>query len=126
MNLENYNCEGQIELTDYLKAIAPPAYCEECVFLEGCKCGLGEDCKGTRSLNHSDGWERIKHHENNTVSGKTPECMEWREVITFHKQKITGEYFYWQGYGKDKTFKWPKDQPHYKEPSDVHAWRYKN
>lgn len=120
-----YECEGQMTLTDYLKSIAPPDYCEDCVFLEGCKCGLGIDCKGEKSLNHADGWERIFHHKNNTVSGKFPECMEWQEVETFHVQRVTGEYFFWQGFGKDKGFKWPKDQAHYLEPELTIAWRYK-
>lgn len=124
MNLEKYECSGQVELTDYLKSIAPPSYCEDCIFLEeNGKCGLGTVCYGGKSLNHADGWKRIKHHLNNTVSGEFPENMEWQEVNTFHYDKISDKYSFTKGFGKDKTFKWPKEN---QVPGDVYAWRYKN
>lgn len=119
----SYECDGQINLTDYLKSIAPPGYCEDCVFLEDNKCGLGKDCHGSKSLNHADGWHRIKHHPNNMVSGEWPECMEWRPVNTFHYDKKKDKYSYTVGVGKDKTFKWDRES---QVAGDVIAWRYKD
>lgn len=124
---KNYEIPGQINLEDYLESIKLPSYCEDCVFLENFKCGLNEGhCVfGSKSLCSKDGWNRIKHNPNNTVSGKWPECREWLPVNTFHYNPKTGKYAYTEGAGKDKTFKWTKEQQVGSSGFDVIAWRYK-
>jgi len=125
MSSFDYECDGQITLTEYIESVAPPDYCDDCVLLEGYHCRLHEKCEGKHSVNKSDGWKRIKHHKNNTVSGEFPECMEWKEVITFCYFKVSDEFKFLPAQGKDKTFKWTKEFSNPRDPGIVYAWRYK-
>ena len=70
-NLECYECEGQMDLLDYLDAIKLPDRCEDCVFLEDYKCGLKKDVKNCiLDFPKKEGWKRIKRFRNNILSGK--------------------------------------------------------
>lgn len=120
----NYECEGQLNLIDYLDSIKLPDYCEDCIFLENYNCGLkkGQCIEGSKSFKKSDGWHRIKKNPNNTVSGKWPTCDSWQEVSTFHYDEKTGKFALTNAQGKDKTFKWAKDD---QVDGDCIAWKYK-
>ena len=122
-NLEGYECEGQMDLFDYLDEIKLPDRCEDCVFLEDYKCGLKKDVKNCiLDFPKKDGWHRIKYLENGRCQGDWPTCDNWQEVSTFHYDKRTEKYALTLAEGKDKTFKWAKEN---QVQGDVIAWRYK-
>jgi hypothetical protein len=123
-NLDNYSCEGQLNLLDYLEEIKLPAYCEDCIFLEKYKCSLekGQCIEGSKSLINKDGWKRIKRFRNNVFGGEYPACKEWQEVNTFHYDDVTDKFAYTKARAKDRTFIWEKED---QVDGYCIAWKYK-
>lgn len=122
-NLDNYSCEGQLNLLDYLDAIKLPDRCEDCIFLEDYKCGLKKNVKNCiLDFPKKDGWKRIKRFRNNIYSGEYPTCKDWQEVNTFHYDDVTDKFAFTKAMAKDKTFIWEKEN---QVDGYCIAWRYK-
>lgn len=115
---DDYNCDGQIELTDYLKQLeAETEKCNDCIYYKQYKC-VRYEC---HKISQSEGWQALWYNERGHVHGKWPTNETWQPVETL----CEGEnYYICEGEAKDKTFKWPKDT--IKKFNDrVIAWRYK-
>jgi len=115
---DNYKCDGQIELIDYLGQLEEETKkCLDCIYYNEFKC-VRENC---HKLCADDGWMPLWYDSRNHIFGNWPTCSEWLPVETV----VEGmKIIVCDGKAKDKTFKWPKDTA--KNFDDVViAWRYK-
>lgn len=114
---DSYECDGQIELTDYLAELeAKTEKCTECIYFKDFKCVR----KSCYRLEKADGWNPLWYNIRGHVFGQWPTCQEWQPVETVIEGK---EIFACAAEAKDKTFKWPKGT--IRDVSDnTIAWRY--
>lgn len=115
---ENYKCDGQISLIDYMAELEEETKkCSNCIYFKDFKC-LRYDC---HKIAAEEGWNPLWYNKQGHVHGKWPTCDDWLPVETICEGK---EIYLCEGWAKDKTFKWPKETT--KNFDDVViAWRYK-
>ena len=117
MSFEKYECDGQIELLDYMAQLeAETKKCLDCIYYKDFKCVRSSCYK----LVAAEGWNPLWYDTMHHVYGKWPTCENWQDVETVCEGK---EIIICQAKGKDKTFKWPKDTPKHFD-DQVIAWRY--
>ncbi len=120
-NFNRYECEGQMELTDYLDTLAAETKkCECCIY-------FGHDFKCVRERCHkidqAEGWNPIWYDHRGRVYGDYPTNKTWLPVITVC-EKPNGEIYSVEAEAKDKTFKWSIENSKRKGFDDrVIAWR---
>lgn len=120
MNLENYVCEGQMELEDYLKSleverIEKLGKCLECIYLIDDKC---KRCK-CHFVAAAEGWKPM-WYIGPKVYGTLPECKEWMKAECL-REKADGSFYVSECVVKDKTWKFPKVVGFY---DNTIAWRF--
>lgn len=115
---ENYKCDGQISLIDYMAELEEETKkCADCIYFKEFKC-VRADC---HKIAAEEGWNPLWYDKPGHVYGEWPTCDDWLPVETICEGK---EIYLCEGQAKDKTFKWPKDTK--KKIYDVViAWRYK-
>lgn len=107
MNLENYDCEGQMELTDYLKSLEAERIekfgkCLKCIYL------IDDRCKRDKChfVAAAKGWKPM-WYIGPKVYGTLPECKEWMKAECI-REKEDGSVYVSKCVVKDKTWKFPK------------------
>ena len=120
MNLENYDCEGQMELTDYLKSmeaerIEKLGKCLDCIYLIDDKCKR-EKCHFVAA---AEGWKPM-WYIGPKVYGTLPECKIWKNAEAL-REKADGSVYVSECVVKDKTWKFPKVVGFY---DNTIAWRF--
>jgi len=116
---ENYKCDGQISLIDYMAELEEETKkCADCIYFKEFKC-VRSDC---HKIEAEKGWNALWYDKQGHVFGNWPTCDKWQAVQTVVENKEY--YMICDAEAKDKTFKWPKDT--WKKFDDVViAWRYK-
>lgn len=115
---DDYTCDGQIELEDYLMQLEEETKkCTDCIYFKDFKCVRRKCFK----LAAADGWHPMWYDKAGRVYGDFVTCQEWQPVETVVEGK---EIITCEARGKDKTFIWPKDTLK-QITDDVIAWRYK-
>jgi hypothetical protein len=123
MNFDNYECDGQMELVDYLdKLAAESKKCEGCIY-------YGHDFKCVREQCHkidqAEGYHPIWYDHKGRIYGDFPLNKAWLPVITVC-EKPNGKIYSVEAEAKDKTFKWSIENSKRKSFDDrVIAWREK-
>lgn len=120
MNLENYVCEGQMELTDYLKSLEAERIekfgkCLKCIYLIDDKC---KRCK-CHFVAAAEGWKPM-WYIGPKVYGTLPECKIWKNAEAL-REKADGSVYVSECVVKDKTWKFPKVVGFY---DNTIAWRF--
>jgi hypothetical protein len=120
MNLENYVCEGQMELTDYLKSLEAERIeklgkCLECIYLIDDKCKR-DKCHFVAA---AEGWKPM-WYIGPKVYGTLPECKTWKNAEAL-REKADGSVYVSECVVKDKTWKFPKVVGFY---DNTIAWRF--
>ena len=124
-NFENYECEGQMDLSQYLDYLSDKyGNCEDCIYYQAYKC-VRENC---HKISKSTGYEPLWTVKNRNY-GIWPTCETWREVDTISESE-DGEILEEIAQAKDKCFKWSADSLHatkfrFKRYETI-AWRYRN
>lgn len=118
---DKYECEGQMELVDYLDALAEETKkCEGCIY-------FGHDFKCVREachkLDQAEGWHPIWYDHRGRLYGDFPMNKTWLPVTTVC-EKPNGKIYSVEAEAKDKTFKWNIENSNRKSFDDrVIAWR---
>ena len=118
---DRYECEGQMELVDYLDALAEETKkCEGCIY-------FGHDFKCVREschkLDQAEGWHPIWYDHRGRLYGDFPMNKAWLPVITIC-EKPNGKIYSVEAEAKDKTFKWSIENSKRKSFDDrVIAWK---
>jgi hypothetical protein len=120
MSLEDYVCEGQMELTDYLERLEAERIeklgkCLECIYLIDDKCKR-DSC---HFLSKKEGWNPMWYNKNQ-VFGTLPTCTSWKKAESI-REKADGSIYISECVVKDKTWKFPKVVGFYDQTI---AWRY--
>ena len=116
MNFDNYECDGQMELVDYLdKLAAETKKCEGCIYFNhDFKC-VRERC---HKIDQAEGWHPIWYDHRGYPTNKS-----WLPVKTLC-EKPNGKIYSVEAEAKDKTFKWSIENSKKKSFDDrVIAWR---
>lgn len=101
---DDYICDGQIEMVDYLDQLAAASKkCEGCIYFKDYKC-VRSKC---HKVDAAEGWHPLWYNSKGHVFGKWPTYDSWMPVITLceGKEKI----YECKAQAKDKGFKWPAD-----------------
>lgn len=120
-NFDRYECEGQMELTEYLDALAEETKkCQDCIY-------FNKDFKCVRELcqrvDRTEGWHPIWYDHRGRVYGDYPTNKSWLPVKTLC-EKPNGKIYSVEAEAKDKTFKWSIENSNKKSFDDrVIAWR---
>lgn len=122
MNLENYDCEGQMELTDYLKSLEQQRIeklgkCLDCIYLIGDKCKR-QSCYFVAAV---EGWNPL-WYIGPKCFGTFPLNQKWQNAEAI-EESADGRIYKCKCRVKDKTWIWPKEEGKGFYDNTI-AWRY--